>query len=246
MLFIMTDQQRFDTIAALGNSAIYTPNLDRLVHRGVSFTNAYSPCPVCVPARYTIRTGCEPPVTRIFQNGAPHLLEGQPRSMNGRCGAYLAQTMASLGYRTFGIGKFHTQPWDENIGYETHLRSEELYGTPQQRPRDAFAHWIATHHPEFDFVEGLMGERTEMYYMPQMSTMPASVTVEGWAAAQAVEQLAVNDKRPYFGFVSFIGPASAVRPTDFPSQPAVRSGSHAESSARQAPRSITWTNRSRT
>ena len=64
VLFIMTDQQRFDTIAALGNSAIYTPNLDRLVHRGVSFTNAYSPCPVCVPARYTIRTGCEPPTTR--------------------------------------------------------------------------------------------------------------------------------------------------------------------------------------
>jgi arylsulfatase A-like enzyme len=34
ILFIMTDQQRFDTIAALGNSHIYTPNLDRLVRRG--------------------------------------------------------------------------------------------------------------------------------------------------------------------------------------------------------------------
>ena len=36
--------------------------------------------------------------------------------MNARCGAYLAQTMESLGYRTFGIGKFHTQPWDEETG----------------------------------------------------------------------------------------------------------------------------------
>ena len=36
ILFIMTDQQRFDTIAALGNSHIYTPNLDRLVRRGIS------------------------------------------------------------------------------------------------------------------------------------------------------------------------------------------------------------------
>src|ERR1700721_79918 len=51
VLFIMTDQQRFDTIAALGNSEIYTPNLDRLVHRGVSFTNAYSQCPLCLPPR---------------------------------------------------------------------------------------------------------------------------------------------------------------------------------------------------
>jgi choline-sulfatase len=212
VLFIMTDQQRFDTIAALGNSDIYTPNLDRLVKRGVTFTNAYSPCPVCVPARYAIRTGCEPPTTRIFQNAAPRLLEGQPRTMTGRCGAYLAQTMRVLGYRTFGIGKFHTQPWNEEIGYETHLHSEELYGTPQQRRGDAFANWIATKHPEFDFIEGLMGERTEMYYMPQMSPMPAAVTVEGWAAAQGVEQLGVNDKRPYFGFVSLIGPHPPIAP----------------------------------
>lgn len=212
VLFIMTDQQRFDTIAALGNTDIYTPNLDRLVQRGVTFTNAYSPCPVCVPARYSIRTGCEPPTTRMFQNGAAHLLEGQPASMTARCGAYLAQTMRGLGYRTFGVGKFHTQPWDEDLGYEVHLRSEEWYGTPQQRRADAFAHWIATRHPEFDFIEGLMGERTEMYYMPQMSPMPAHVTVEGWAATQAAELIEAKDSRPYFGFVSFIGPHPPIAP----------------------------------
>ena len=39
-LYVMTDQQRFDTIAALGNDEIYTPNLDRLVRRGISFTQA--------------------------------------------------------------------------------------------------------------------------------------------------------------------------------------------------------------
>lgn len=61
VLFVMTNQQRADSIAALGNSIISTPNLDRLVSRSVAFANAYSTCPVCVPARYTIRTGCEPP-----------------------------------------------------------------------------------------------------------------------------------------------------------------------------------------
>lgn len=212
VLFIMTDQQRFDTIAALGNSTIYTPNLDRLVHRGVTFTNAYSSCPVCVPARYTIRTGCEPHTTRIFQNGPARLLPGQSRAMTGRCGPYLAQTMQSLGYRTFGIGKFHTQPWNEELGYDVQLRSEELYGNQQQRRGDAFASWIAREHPEYDFLETLMGERTEMYYMPQMSPMPASVTVEGWAAARAVEQLASSDQRPYFGFISFVGPHPPIAP----------------------------------
>jgi choline-sulfatase len=206
VLFIMTDQQRFDTIAALGNEHIYTPNLDRLVRRGVTFTNAYSPCPVCVPARYAIRTGCEPPTTRSFTNGIARPAPGQAATMEGRCGPYLGKTMHDLGYRTFGIGKFHSNPWDEELGFEVHLHSEELYGTPDQRARDGFAGWIAREHPEFDYIEALMGERTEMYYMPQVSPLPAELTVERWAADRAVEQIAADDGRPYFGFVSFVGP----------------------------------------
>lgn len=206
VLFVMTDQQRFDTIAALGNEHIHTPNLDRLVRRGLSFTNAYSTCPVCVPARYTIRTGCEPPALRIFANKLEKPVPGQAATIEGRCGPYLARTMARLGYRTFGIGKFHSSPWDEDLGYETHLHSEEIYGSPQQRSRDAYAAWLHREHPEYDHLETLMGERTEMYYMPQMSAQPADCAVEAWAAARAVEQLAAADKRPYFGMVSFIGP----------------------------------------
>ena len=206
ILFVMTDQQRFDTIAALGNEHVYTPNFDRLVRRGIAFTNTYSTCPVCVPARYTIRTGCEPPKLRIFTNGRSKPVPGQAETVEGRCGDYLARTMTGLGYRTFGIGKFHTQPWDEDLGYEFHTHSEELYATPDQRRRDGFAGWIAREHPEFDYIEALMGERTEMYYMPQVSPLPAELTVERWAADRAVEQLQVDDARPYFGFVSFIGP----------------------------------------
>ena len=206
ILFIMTDQQRFDTIAALGNSEIYTPNFDRLVRRGVSFTHAYSSCPVCVPARYTIRTGCQAPTTGIYQNGRPNLVDGQPPGIEERCGPYLARTMRSLGYRTFGVGKFHTAPWDEELGYDVHIHSEELYGSADQRARDGFASFIAREHPEYDFIEGLMGERTEMYYMPQMSTMPAEATVEAWAADRTIELIQADDGRPFFSFTSFIGP----------------------------------------
>lgn len=206
ILYIMTDQQRFDTIAALGNEDIYTPNYDRLVRRGITFTNAYSTCPVCVPARYTIRTGCEPPRLRIFTNGRSKPAAGQAKTLPERCGDYLPRTMQKLGYRTFGIGKFHTQPWDEDLGYEFHSHSEELYRSPDQRSRDGFAGWIATEHPEFDYIEALMGERTEMYYMPQVSPLPAELTVERWAADRAVAQLGADDERPYFGFVSFVGP----------------------------------------
>ena len=60
ILYIMCDQFRFDCIGALGNRVIQTPNLDRLAERGIAYTNAYSSCPVCVPARYVVRTGREP------------------------------------------------------------------------------------------------------------------------------------------------------------------------------------------
>jgi len=212
ILFIMTDQQRADTIAALGNPHIYTPNYDRLVARGIAFTNAYSPCPVCVPARLTIRTGCDAPTTGVYSNAGPKLVEGQPEKNEDRCGPYLARTMTQRGYRTFGIGKFHTHPWDEDVGYEVHRHSEELYGSPDQRNRDSYATFIREKHPEYDFVEGLMGERTEMYYMPQMSPLPAAFGVEAWAADCAVEQIAQSDPRPYFGLVSFIGPHPPLAP----------------------------------
>tara|TARA_B100000029_G_scaffold516037_1_gene626270 strand:- start:6751 stop:8265 length:1515 start_codon:yes stop_codon:yes gene_type:complete len=202
ILFIMTDQQRFDTIAALGNSVIHTPNLDRLVDRGLSFTQAYSTCPVCVAARMTIRTGREPPATGVFSNRRLDWAGG----VENRCGNYLARTLSALNYRTFGIGKFHTDPWDEDLGYDWQLHSEELYKNPRQRLGDAYAAWIAREHPNFDYVEALMGERTEMYYVPQVSPLPAHLTVESWVTDRTIEALGVASSRPFFGFVSFIGP----------------------------------------
>lgn len=57
VLFIMTDQQRWDAMSCAGNLEIKTPNIDRLARDGVRFLNAYSACPVCVPARSSILTG---------------------------------------------------------------------------------------------------------------------------------------------------------------------------------------------
>jgi len=212
ILFIMTDQQRFDTIAALGNSHIYTPNLDRLVRRGISFSNAYATCPVCVAARYTIRTGCESPTTRVFSNAKADVIAGQASEMEVRCGPYLGRVMSRVGYRTFGIGKFHTYPWDEDVGYETMWRSEETYHPPA-REGDDYGSWLAREYPEFDFLEQPMGERSEMYYLPQRSPLPAELGAEWWMADRAVEEIAKSgDARPFFGFVSFMGPHPPLAP----------------------------------
>ena len=50
IIFIITDQQRFDTIAALGYDHMQTPNMDRLVNEGVSFNNCFITAASCAPA----------------------------------------------------------------------------------------------------------------------------------------------------------------------------------------------------
>jgi arylsulfatase A-like enzyme len=57
VLIIMTDQQRWDAMRCAGNMEIKTPNMDRLAKGGVQFNNAYSACPVSVPARSSLLTG---------------------------------------------------------------------------------------------------------------------------------------------------------------------------------------------
>ena len=206
ILFVMTDQQRFDTIASLGNPQANTPNLDRLVRRGVACTNAYSSCPVCVPARYSLMTGCEPSKTSWLSNWAPG--DRVPE----RCGPYLASTLAARGYRTWGLGKFHTEPRHELLGFQTHEYSEELWPTEEEFLADDYVAWLRARSNGFDHIEQVHGERSDMYYVPQLRPMPAALTGEAWLATRAVEELRSRDARPYFGFVSFVTPHPPIAP----------------------------------
>src|SRR5689334_22561804 len=58
VLLIVTDDQRPDTIAALGNPVTRTPTLDRLVREGTTFTRAVCAYPICVTSRAELLTGC--------------------------------------------------------------------------------------------------------------------------------------------------------------------------------------------
>ena len=99
VLLVLTDDQRFDTIGALGCEAIKTPNLDRLVKMGTSFTHAHIPSgmvgAVCMPSRAMLHTG-----RSLFHlDGAGSEIPADHTTM-GEC--FRAQ-----GYETFGTGKWH-------------------------------------------------------------------------------------------------------------------------------------------
>lgn len=60
ILWYCTDQQRFDTIGALGNPHIRTPNLNRLLQESVTFLETYCQLPICTPSRASFMTGMYP------------------------------------------------------------------------------------------------------------------------------------------------------------------------------------------
>ena len=99
ILFFFTDDQRFDTLAALGNPHILTPNMDRLAARGTAFTHAHIPGgtsgAVCMPSRAMLHTGR----TLFHIDGA-----GQKIPQDH---AMLGEHLRAQGYRTYGSGKWH-------------------------------------------------------------------------------------------------------------------------------------------
>src|SRR5690606_31857713 len=71
LLFIVTDQQRVDTLKAYGNSKIRTPNLDRLAERNLIFDSAYVTQPLCSPSRASIYTCLYPHTHGTWENDIP-------------------------------------------------------------------------------------------------------------------------------------------------------------------------------
>ena len=99
ILFITSDQQRWDSLSALGTPGYRTPNLDRLAREGVHFERAYTPSPVCTPARVSMITGQYPSRHGAYQIGMEPVAALR--------GPTLASILAGHGYATASIGKTH-------------------------------------------------------------------------------------------------------------------------------------------
>src|SRR5690606_20050332 len=78
ILWICTDQQRWNTIGALGNPFVKTPNLDRLVREGVSFNYSFCQAPFCTASRASFLTGMYASTVHATKNGAAEWPEAAP------------------------------------------------------------------------------------------------------------------------------------------------------------------------
>jgi len=99
-----------------GNRYVSTPTVDWLAANGTQFTQASSACPVCVPARKTLMTGLSPRTLedRTFRTTQP--LPEVPT---------LAQCFRDAGYQAYAVGKLHTHPQRNRIGFDDVLLNEE-------------------------------------------------------------------------------------------------------------------------
>ena len=104
IVLVITDQQRYDTIAALGHPYVDTPNLDRLVREGVSFDECHVTAASCVPARASLFNGLYPHTTGVLRNGCEWR-----RSW--------VEQLAASGYHCVNVGKMHTIPFETPLGF---------------------------------------------------------------------------------------------------------------------------------
>jgi arylsulfatase len=190
ILILFTDQQRYDTIGAMGNPSAQTPNLDRLVKESVVFDRCITPSPVCVPARLCLFAGQYPARTGCNNNNYENSCDSE--------GFYARLTKA--GYQSICVGKMHhlKDPYGP-MGFEKRFTQEEL-----SDPRDDYTQFIEKKYP---YIFDYNGMRSEMYYVPQISPLPAEDHPTAWVADRSIECIQNRDKdRPLLLVSSFIHP----------------------------------------
>jgi choline-sulfatase len=111
VLFLMADEHSSRVLGCYGNPVIRTPNLDGLAAAGTRFTSAYTPCPICVPARGALQTGRHVHEIGSWCNGTPY--HGQIRGWGHR--------LIDLGHRVVSVGKLHLRSSDDSNGFDEEI-----------------------------------------------------------------------------------------------------------------------------
>lgn len=181
ILFFFTDQQRWDTVKSCGGILDTTPNADSLAQEGVAFDHAFTPQPLCAPARGCLQTGLWPTQHGVWRNGIPLDPDGKS--------SMLARKMKAGGYETAYIGKYHLAalgkepvPAALRAGYDDFWIAS-----------DALEH---TSHPEDGYLFNAEGEKVNFkgYRVDCMTDM----------AVEYLEQRETT--KPFFLFLSYLEP----------------------------------------
>lgn len=205
IVFIITDQQRFDTINALGFDFVDTPHLDRLVHEGVAFTNQFITAASCAPARASLFTGYYPHTHGVLANA-----DLWRHSW--------IEDLGESGYRCTNVGKMHSYPYDTPLGFAERYVVENKDRYMEER-------WYFDEWDKGLRARGLVKQQRELYrqrpdYAECLGAflweLPADLHSDNFVGDMAVWWLDTKPKKedqPLFLEIGFPGPHPPYDPT---------------------------------
>ncbi len=193
LLFVLTDQQRVETMAAYGNHQIKTPNLNALCERSHVFQSFYVSQPICAPSRASALTGLYPHTHGTWENNVP--LSPDVATLPELLGdeyvtAYFGKWhLGNEIFRQRGFAEFESTE-DNYMGYYTDDKPEEA--------RSGYHDWLVEHGVAPDLPTG--HSRGLANDLPKELSKPAYVSKKG------VEFLDKHADRPFALFLSFLEP----------------------------------------
>jgi len=198
ILWICTDQQRFDTLGCYGNKFVDTPNIDRLANNGVLFEQCYSQSTVCTPSRASFLTGRYPRTTRTRQNG-----QSIPDDE-----VLVTKLLSEAGYTCGLSGKLHLSVCDPGTITGRERRIDDGY---------AEFHW--SHHPNRDWAsddyhhwlteKGVTFKQRQVEGMPYVEYGPDEDNHQTtWCAQKAINFIKNNAdfEKPWLFSVNMFDP----------------------------------------
>jgi arylsulfatase A-like enzyme len=196
LLFLITDQQRADTMAGYGNYRFHVPNMNRLCAEGVVFDRCYASQPICAPSRSAMQTGQWPHTTQVLTNS--RRLPQQAK--------VFPELLADSDYRTGYFGEWHLG--DELFpqhGYQEWISLEDSYGELFSEGHDKNA--------VSDYSKYLVsfGYKPDEKGRPAFSRdlvakLPFEHRKSNFLASKATDFILRHQSQPWILFVSFIDP----------------------------------------
>ncbi len=199
VLFLMTDQFRFDCLGANGNRIIRTPNLDRLAAGSANFANLFVQAPVCVPSRVSYLTGRYPHSHKNRVNYTPC----DSREV------LLQRTLHDAGYQTGSVGKLHYYPptaeHARSTGFDHVLLDD---GVPRTDRYSDYVKWREAQDPNASVSCRATVKNAPPGGNPFRGVIDYEFTPTHWTGEQTCRMLRefAGSGKPFFMFSSFFKP----------------------------------------
>jgi len=205
ILFIMTDQQRWDAMGCSGGW-VETPHLDRLAAEGVRYNRCITTTPICIPARVTLATGRYPHNNSLWNNSNYTLPPDGPSWM---------RVIRDLGYRTSMFGKTHLHPHRGDLREREYLLHAYGLDDVDEIGGPRASAWVDSHMTAMWAEEGLLeayradfADRFETKpHVVRPSVLPLEHYADVYVGQRAKQYLSSYTRNePWFCWVSFGGP----------------------------------------